>query len=185
MGVWTGSSLNAAGLYAEPSATGDVGVGTDTPAASLHVYRPDTEVASISVAGSTQGSGMVFVGQSDTWGGGFAYDGDSSPDIVGGEDRITFFRRDSGTDIEVFSFSPHTNHVSFSGDIDVGLVDASSASITGAVQIQGNTTVLSHCRAQRTGSAARSTSAATRRSPTMCPSGTTSPSTETYSSPTT
>ena len=61
---------------------------------------------------------MIYAGQSSLYGGGFAYDGDSVPDIVGGPDRVTFFRRDNGTDIEVFSYSYNSNNVGFAGNVN-------------------------------------------------------------------
>lgn len=82
-----------------------VGIGTNTPSEDLHVYRPDNDVARIYATGTTQGSGMFYAGQSETYGGGFVYDGDGAPALVGGTDRVTFFRRNNGADTDVMSYS--------------------------------------------------------------------------------
>jgi len=88
---------------------GNVGIGTETPLEDLHIRRPDTDVARVYATGSSQGSGMFFAGQSSSYGGGFAYDGDGNPDIVGGTDRVTFFRRSNGTDVDVMSYAQSSN----------------------------------------------------------------------------
>ena len=99
---------------------GKVGIGTTNPAEDLHVYRGDSDVARIYATGANQGSGMIYVGQSTSYGGGLAYDGDGNPDIVGGTDRITFFRRNAGTDYEVMSYRYSDNNVYFAGNVGIG-----------------------------------------------------------------
>ena len=97
---------------------GDVGMGTTTPGAALHVHRGETGVSSIYASGTGQGAGMLYVGQSAAWGGGLSYDGGSaSPDIIGEEDHVTFFRRSNSVDIEVFSCHVNSNDVTFSGSV--------------------------------------------------------------------
>jgi hypothetical protein len=97
---------------------GDVGIGTTTPGAALHVHRGVTGVSSIYASGTGDGAGMLYVGQSAAWGGGLSYDGGSaSPDIIGGDDRVTFFRRRASSDFEVFSCHVNTNDVTFSGSV--------------------------------------------------------------------
>ena len=114
-----------AGGYITPLAmtkTGNVGIGTTNPAEDLHVYRGDSDVARIYATGANQGSGMIYVGQSTSYGGGLAYDGDGNPDIVGGTDRITFFRRNAGTDYEVMSYRYSDNNVYFAGNVGIGMM---------------------------------------------------------------
>ena len=114
-----------AGGYITPLAmtkTGNVGIGTTNPAEDLHVYRGDSDVARIYATGANQGSGMIYVGQSTSYGGGLAYDGDGNPDIVGGTDRITFFRRNARTDYEVMSYRYSDNNVYFAGNVGIGMM---------------------------------------------------------------
>jgi hypothetical protein len=84
--------------------SGNVGIGTTGPTEDLHVYRADTDIARVYATGNSQGSGMFYAGQSTSYGGGFVYDGDGTPALVGGTDRITFFRRDNNTDTDVMSY---------------------------------------------------------------------------------
>ena len=75
----------------------------------MHVYRADNDIARVYATGTAQGSGMFYAGQSATYGGGFVYDGDGTPALVGGSDRITFFRRNNGTDTDVMSYPYNGN----------------------------------------------------------------------------
>jgi hypothetical protein len=100
-------------------ATGNWGINTADPAGTFHVVEPDTSFATIAATGVSQGAGILYAGQSPIYGGGIAYDGDNNPDIVGGVDRITFFRRSNGVDSEVMSYSYAADKVAFAGDIDV------------------------------------------------------------------
>lgn len=93
----------------------------------LLVYQADTAIADLEIRGAAQGSGRLFVGQSSTYGGGISYNGDDNPSMVGGTDKITFFRRSSGTDTEVFSYSYSSNTVTFAGDVTI----SGTASIDG------------------------------------------------------
>ena len=88
---------------------GDVAIGNTTASSDLHVYRGDADIARVYATGGNQGSGMFFAGQSPTYGGGFVYDGDGTPALVGGNDRITFFRRNNGSDAEVMSYGYSSN----------------------------------------------------------------------------
>ena len=113
--------INDGGIVFEPgsedtetvtfSSNGTVGIGTTSPSEDLHVYRADTDVARVYATGSSQGSGMFYAGQSSSYGGGFVYDGDGAPALVGGTDRITFFRRDNNADNDVMSFAYNSNTV--------------------------------------------------------------------------
>jgi len=99
-------------------ANGNVGIGTTSPAEDLHVYRGDTDVARVYVTGSNQGTGMVYVGQSTTYGGGIVYNGDDNPDLPFSLDQVSLFRRNNGADYEVMHWPYNSNTVYFEGDID-------------------------------------------------------------------
>jgi hypothetical protein len=103
------TSVNAALLE-----VGNTQGGTDN---TLRVQADTSHTASVEAYGfgGSQGSGRVYAGQSATHGGGFSYDGDASPDIVGGTDRITHFRRTDDGEHEVFSYPHNNNNVDFTG----------------------------------------------------------------------
>lgn len=102
------------------SSTGNIGIGTTAPAANLHVYKNDTEVATVAATGSAQGSGMLYVGQSTAYGAGMLYNGDDSPAMLGSSDDVVFFRRDNGIDYEVFKYRYNSDNVAFNGRIGIG-----------------------------------------------------------------
>ena len=85
---------------------GQIGMGSSTsiPDADLHIRQIDTKIPKLFVTGTTDGSGMVYVGKSITYGGGIGYDGDGIPTMVGDNDRFTLFRRDAGVDFPVMSW---------------------------------------------------------------------------------
>ena len=65
----------------------------------VEIKAPDNENAELSLLGTNQGTGIVYVGQSSSHGGGIEYNGDNSPGTTGaGADRITLFRRTAGND---------------------------------------------------------------------------------------
>jgi hypothetical protein len=72
--------------------------------------------------GNGQGTGYLYVGQSADYGGGISYNGDGSPAFVNGEtaDYITFYRREAGTNTEVFAFPYSNNNVYFNGEVHAG-----------------------------------------------------------------
>ncbi|MDC0231501.1 hypothetical protein OAK19_06000, partial [Aureispira] len=104
-------SATDANAFRLDAANNRIGIGTATPSADLHVFRPDTDIARIYATGTIQGSGMFYAGQGPSYGGGFVYDGDGTPALVGGSDRITFFRRDNNTDTDVMSYGHNSSVV--------------------------------------------------------------------------
>lgn len=98
---------------------GNIGMGTTSAAASLHIYRPDSDYASLALTGGSQGTGFVYVGQSMTHGGGMTYNGDGTPATVGTTDNLSFFVRNASSDTEVLRFPYNSTTGYFAGDIDV------------------------------------------------------------------
>jgi hypothetical protein len=77
---------------------GRIGIGTTSPSYKLHVWGGDSETTIVGATGSNQGTGVFYVGQSPSYGGGIAYNGDNSPDWDGsGADYISLFRRNNNT----------------------------------------------------------------------------------------
>lgn len=122
------SAATNPGLFFDEG-NGNIGIGTSAPNQDLHVFRPDNDISRVYATGTTQGSGMFFAGQSPSYGGGFSYDGDGTPALVGGTDRITFFRRNNNTDTEVMSYAYSNSTVRVSSLAGTGtrLVLASAA----------------------------------------------------------
>lgn len=84
------------------------------------VNTNDAGGVELQIRGSGQGDGYLFVGQSTTFGGGVAYRGDgTSPKAMAnaGADRVTFYRRSSGADTEVFSYPQNSDAIRFRGTI--------------------------------------------------------------------
>ena len=119
-----------------------LGIGTASPSGhyangeGIDIVAPDTEVAELRLMGTSQGTGRIYVGQSGTHGGGFLYNGDNNPSVVGSEDEITFFRKSAsttqisgtsrpeetgnssgGAEHRVFSYHHDSNHVKFQGTV--------------------------------------------------------------------
>jgi hypothetical protein len=111
---------------------------------SLLAVQPDTWVSRIFATGVSEGAGMMFVGQSETYGGGIAYDGDGSPDIIGANDRITFFRRNNNVDTEVFSYSNANSDVGFAGRVGINTsAPAAQLDVAGNARVGVNGSVIS------------------------------------------
>ena len=104
--------------------TGDLTVGSTSRASNtvIKALSNDDHRSGFEAYGSSQGNGYLYVGQSTTHGGGISYNGDSSPGYVDGEtsDYITFYRREAGTNTEVFAFPYSSNEVYFNGNVHSG-----------------------------------------------------------------
>lgn len=106
--------------------SGSVGVGSDVASATygsgttLRVYEEnDDEIAEVSILGDTQGSGLLYVGQSVSHGGGIAYNGDNTPEMPTGTDNISIYRRSEGDDHEVLWWEHQNNTAHFEGGIEL------------------------------------------------------------------
>lgn len=112
---------SAANVLAKMDAAGNLTIGrtASTVDQTLTVISGDSNRAEVAAYGATQGTGVIYVGQSASYGGGMLYNGDGAPAYATGElaDAITFFRRDNGTNTAVFRFSYANSTVAFHGQI--------------------------------------------------------------------
>ncbi|WP_128894626.1 hypothetical protein [Longirhabdus pacifica] len=74
--------------------------------------------ATLALHGDAQSTGRVYVGQSETYGGGFEYNGDGDPVTTDAPmDHVTFFRRDAGVDTWVMKYSHNKDTVDLKGNL--------------------------------------------------------------------
>ena len=120
--------------------TQDAIFGTSGRSANTYVraLAGDSYQAGFEAFGSNQGTGYLFVGQSISYGGGIAYNGDNSPASFGSEsaDDVTFYRRDNGTDTRVMKYRYNDSTVHFFGQIRSRLAQGSAP-----FQVDSNTVV--------------------------------------------
>ena len=122
---------------------GNVGIGTSSPGAKLHVNggelrvtNADTAVARIALYGSSQGTGQVFVGQSAQYGGGIEYNGDNSPVSTGaGADYITLYRVNNNTYDWTARNSYASNNWEFRGNVKTPLLDVNGTTMSKAPRV--------------------------------------------------
>ena len=101
--------------------TQDAIFGTSGRSANTYVraLAGDSYQAGFEAFGSNQGTGYLYIGQSISYGGGIAYNGDNSPASFGSEsgDDITFYRRNAGSDSRVMKYRYNDSTVHFFGQI--------------------------------------------------------------------
>ncbi len=101
--------------------TGDAAFGTTSRSGNTYVraLAGDSYQCGFEAFGNNQGTGYLYVGQSLSYGGGIAYNGDNSPGAFNSEagDDITFYRRDGGSDTRVMKYRYNDSTVHFFGRI--------------------------------------------------------------------
>jgi hypothetical protein len=98
-----------------PSSGGRIDNGTNT---TVEIKCDDAGKAMLNVSGDGQGTGQVYVGQSNDHGGGIEYNGDNNPSTTGaGSDHITLFRKAAGTYTWTARNQVNSNNWEFRGDI--------------------------------------------------------------------
>jgi len=119
----------ASPTFAGVTSTDDLVVGStgDSVDRVIRVHSGDTNQSGFEAYGASQGTGYLYVGQSALYGGGIIYDGDGNPGSVGTVDTVSFFRRNNGTETEVFNYRYSSDTVNFKGDIKF---DSSGAGLT-------------------------------------------------------
>lgn len=91
---------------------------TNGGTAAINVISADSAESVISLYGSNQGTGRLFIGQSSTYGGGILYNGDGNPAFGGSlSDYITFYRTNNGTSDWTARYYYASNDWSFRGNI--------------------------------------------------------------------
>ena len=100
----------------ESARFGTTGKSSDT---RVLVHAGDSYKCGFEAYGSNQGTGYLYVGQSNAYGGGIAYNGDNSPAAFASEsgDDITFFRRNNNSDSRVMKYRYNDSTVHFFGQI--------------------------------------------------------------------
>jgi len=95
----------------------------------------DAGNAFLNVSGDSQGTGRVYVGQSDSYGGGIEYNGDGNPATTGaGSDLITLWRRSNGTDEWTARNSYNDNNWAFRGELTAYASDKRLKNVSGNIE---------------------------------------------------
>ena len=95
----------------------------------------DSGNAFLNVSGDSQGTGRVYVGQSDSYGGGIEYNGDGTPATTGaGSDLITLWRRSNGTDEWTARNSYNDNNWAFRGELTAYASDKRLKNVSGNIE---------------------------------------------------
>jgi len=84
----------------------------------VNIFAHHLSEAKLEVSGgiSAQGTGIVYVGQDSSYGGGIAYKGDENPTSPFPQDAITLFRSNAGVCYPVMQYFYTSNTVCFIGD---------------------------------------------------------------------
>ena len=95
----------------------------------------DAGNAFLNVSGDGQGTGRVYVGQSDDYGGGIEYNGDGTPATTGaGSDLITLWRRSAGVDEWTARNSYNDNNWAFRGELTAYASDKRLKNVSGNIE---------------------------------------------------
>ena len=131
------------GNHAEVAAGDDINPGAVTAGSTskasdtvIKALSDDTHKSGFEAYSGSQGTGYVFVGQSDAYGGGLRYNGDDNPNVAGPTDRVTLFRKTAGADSEVLSFSHSSSKVVFA---EVPFVSDLAVVLSGDPQLSTST----------------------------------------------
>ena len=108
--------------YGDMLLTSDSAITNDV---NLTIRSNNDGKASLDILGNSQGSSRIFVGQSSSFGGGIAYNGDNVDSFPFGStlpadynaDYITFYRRSSSTDQWTARFTQSSNDWEFREDV--------------------------------------------------------------------
>ena len=99
----------------------NIGIGITNPTANLDIFQDDSNEAVLKLRGNSQGTGRLYIGQSNTYGGGIVYNGDGTPSFSGGStDHISFYRTENGVNYEVIKYKYNSDNVLFNGNIGMG-----------------------------------------------------------------
>ena len=139
-GILTAGTINASNINFTNSINGpSIGINTFTAANAkfsgniilgtidktsntfLRVLSGNNSTAGIEAFGNSQGTGYLYVGESNNNGGGIFFNGDGSPTFASNEtqDEVSFYRKFEGTNTVVFSYPANSSDVTFKSGITV------------------------------------------------------------------
>ena len=122
--------------------TGDAAFGTTSRSANTYVraLAGDSYQCGFEAFGSDQGTGYLYVGQSISYGGGIAYNGDNSPASFGSEsgDDITFYRRDNGVDSRVAKYRYNDPTFHFFGQVRSRVAQGTAPFVVASTTVVSN-----------------------------------------------
>jgi hypothetical protein len=137
----TAGSANITGPIQGTTAT-FTGVTIQSAESTLNLFSTDnTKNTILNVCGgggASQGTGILYVGQNLTDGGGIEYNGDSNPVTSGaGSDFLNLFRRTSGSNLWTARNPYNTNNWEFRGDLNSVSANISNALTAGSANLSG------------------------------------------------
>ena len=122
--------------------TGDAAFGTTSRGANTYVraLAGDSYQCGFEAFGNNQGTGYLYVGQSISYGGGIAYNGDNSPSSFGSEsgDDITFYRRDNGVDSRVAKYRYNDPTFHFFGQVRSRVAQGTAPFVVASTTVVAN-----------------------------------------------